>query len=101
MTEKPQKNKHPMQPIAKDEQGVVRFKHNQIVRYLLDYASRRGCSLNELAKMPFSTDDWTQFAQLMGYSVSGAAELDYFDRDVLAQADAATEDILRPEESHE
>lgn len=44
--------------------------------------------LNTLALMDFSRDDWTQLAQLIGYSVSGAGDLSYFDRKVIAAADA-------------
>lgn len=30
------KPEHPMQPLLKDEHGVLRFKANKIVRFLLD-----------------------------------------------------------------
>lgn len=33
---------HPMQPQVLDPEGVVRFKRNQIVRDLLDFATPRG-----------------------------------------------------------
>lgn len=87
-------SKHPVQPVQWDGRGVVRFKGNAIVRYLLDFARARGCSLNELAVMPFTDDDWTQLAQLMGYSVSGAGDLSYFDPDALLEADRRVEELL-------
>lgn len=91
----PSKTKHPMQPVKRDRHGVVRFHANAIVRYLLDYATARGCGMNELALMRFSKDDRTQFAQLIGYSVSGAGDLSYFDRATLSKADRQTEALLR------
>ncbi len=67
------KKKHPMQPIEKIE-GVTRFRENKIVRWLVD---SRPNSLNEIAMMEFSAEDRMQLAQLIGYSVSGYAELSY------------------------
>jgi hypothetical protein len=77
----------PMQPIVFAERGVIRFKQNAIVRHLLDYASSRGCSLNELARMDFSDDDRMQLAQLIGYSVSGYGDLSYASRESVERAD--------------
>ena len=64
----------PIQPIVIDQHGVRRFRTNEIVRFLLD-AGRY--DLNLLALMPFSRADREQFAQLIGYSVSGFGDLDY------------------------
>ena len=63
-----------MQAIEFDGHGVVRFRGNAIVRYLLDEASAgRRCDLNDIARHGgFSRVDWEQFDQLIGYSVSGA-----------------------------
>ena len=70
--------KHPIQPLIVAEDGVHRFKPNKIVQFLLDSA-RAGAKndLNSLACMDFSNDDWTQFAQLIGYSFSGWGTLSY------------------------
>lgn len=68
---------HPMQPVVLDKDGVARFKANAIVRFLIDYSHSRGVGLNELALMPFDAADREQFAQLIGYSVSGFGELGY------------------------
>lgn len=65
---------HPIQPTEKDERGVLRFKQNAIVRYLLDNGV---IDMNALAALKFSQDDREQFAQLIGYSVSGYSELPY------------------------
>lgn len=64
-----------MQPLIEDDHGIVRFKANAIVRTLLDEASKRGYSLNDLAALDFSQADWEQFNQLIGYSLCGYHEL--------------------------
>lgn len=69
--------KHPMQPVELADDGVIRFKRNKIVRFLVDWASERGMTLNELAVMDFDDADHEQLAQLIGYSVSGFGDLSY------------------------
>jgi hypothetical protein len=73
---------HPRQPVVVDARGVHRFKKNALVRYLLDTHPTVG--LSELAYLgsQFSQDDWMQFAQLLGYSVSGACDLSYLSDEV-------------------
>ncbi len=76
--------RHPIQPLAKDDMGVVRFKENKLVRELLDHGQRTGFGLNELAVKlsgPECADDWRQFAQLIGYSLLGYGDLNYVDDD--------------------
>ena len=80
------KAKHPMQPVVRDEDGILRFKRNAIVRYLLDAGPY---DLNYLSVMPFSDEDREQFAQLIGYSLNGFSELSYASDEVVAQADFA------------
>lgn len=65
--------KNPIQPLAKDAKGVLRFKENAIVRHLLD--THPACDMNRLACMDFTDDDRQQFAQLIGYSLGGYSEL--------------------------
>lgn len=67
-------SKHPIQPLVKDEKGVLRFKKNAIVVYILDNG---GIDLNQIAAIPFSQEDRDQFTQLIGYSLSGYGELSY------------------------
>lgn len=67
-------SKHPIQPLETDGDGVLRFKPNKIVRFLLDAGMY---DLNKLAIMEFSQNDREQFAQLIGYSLSGFSELSY------------------------
>jgi hypothetical protein len=66
--------KHPIQPLYRDDDGRIRFKQNAIVRFLLDAGP---FDMNQLSYMPFSIEDREQFAQLLGYSLSGFAELPY------------------------
>jgi hypothetical protein len=70
--------KHPIQPLAYDEKGVLRFKANAIVQYLLDNG---GIDLKDIACWPFTKEDRQQFAQLIGYSLSGYASLSYVDNE--------------------
>lgn len=83
---KAMERKHPMQRIVRAKDGVIRFQSNAIVRYLLDSGP---FDLNHLATLGdlFDRDDWEQFAQLIGYSVSGAAELDYVSDETCEIAD--------------
>jgi len=60
----------PLQPIEEH-----RFVANKVVRYLLDNG---GIDMNDLAVQDFPQTDREQFAQLIGYSISGAGDLDYF-----------------------
>lgn len=84
---------HPLQPIITDEHGVKRFKANSIVRHLLDFG---GIDLNQLARMYFEQNDREQFAQLIGYSLSGFAELSYVSDQTLAAVEAAAKGDGKP-----
>lgn len=66
--------KHPIQPLVVNPDGVTRFKENAIVRYLLDNSS---ITLNHIAARGFTDEDRQQFAQLIGYSLSGYSDLSY------------------------
>lgn len=88
----------PMQPIAWDGKGVIRFQENAIVRAVLDFASERGMSLNEIAVMPFRREDREQFAQLIGYSVSGFGDLSYVRPSTLRKADAIAAKVAKTRE---
>lgn len=66
--------KHPVQPLIVDTGGVLRFKKNAIVEYLLDSGP---FDLNHLATIPFDLPDREQFTQLIGYSLDGFGELSY------------------------
>lgn len=74
MADRRRKSRHPLQPLVRDAHGVVRFKKNAIVSYLLEAGP---FDMNSLAIMDFSNEDREQFAQLIGYSLSGFSELSY------------------------
>lgn len=73
----PPPDRVPMQPIVRDERGTIRFRANPLVRHLLTFAERHGCDMNTLAMVPCPQEDRAQFAQLIGYSVSGYGDLSY------------------------
>lgn len=78
--------KHPIQPLQLDDKGVLRFKENKIVRHLIDSGS---IDLNALARLDFPREDREQLAQLIGYSLSGFADLSYVTDDTYSLAEAA------------
>ena len=75
--------RHPIQPLETDDKGVLRFKRNAIVCHLLDHG---GIDMNKLAMLGFPKEDHEQFAQLIGYSHSGAHDLGYMTDAVLSAA---------------
>lgn len=85
-------SRHPIQPLALDAHGTLRFKENKIVSHLLEVAQKHGCGLNELARMEFSQDDREQFAQLIGYSLSGYGDLSYISDDTYNAARAMVDE---------
>jgi hypothetical protein len=84
--------KHPIQPVITDSNGTRRFQKNAIVDFLLEFSTLRGTSLNHLAVMKFSREDWIQFNQLIGYSVCGFSELHCVDDDTLRAIDLMVEE---------
>lgn len=77
--------RQPMQPTETDPKGVVRFRPNKLVQFLLDNNGK--IDMNMLASIDFPREDREQFAQLIGYSLSGFSELSYVtDESYLAAA---------------
>ena len=66
--------RHPMQPVVW-RGDVIRFKENAIVQRLIDHGQATELGLIELRQLGFSDDDWSQFNQLIGYSVCGYCDL--------------------------
>lgn len=81
--------RHPIQPTYTDGHGAVRFKANAIVQYLLEAGP---FDLNILSEKDFSREDWEQFAQLIGYSLSGFGSLSYVRSDTYDAAVQMAED---------
>ena len=101
------KDPHPMQPVIKDEGGILRFRENAIIRYIVDHAGdvvhpgapaidpRTGrpyhqgrLDLGKLMTMDFPQEDREQFAQLIGYAITGYHELSYVSDESATQASA-------------
>jgi hypothetical protein len=77
--------------------GVIRFKSNAIVTFLLDRAKQVNMAdMNMLAIMDFTPEDRQQFAQLIGYSLSGYGELPYVDDAAWTEAEEAAESLRQP-----
>lgn len=79
--------RHPIQP-TEEVNGVIRFKENKIVTYLLDNG---GIDMNNLAVIDFTDEDREQFAQLIGYSLSGAGGLSYMSDETYSTAEGMAE----------
>ena len=88
--------KHPIQNVAKDEHGVVRFVKNEIVRFLLDEGP---FDMNTIVLKGFSKEDQEQFAQLIGYSISGFGELSYVSDEAYNKADAKVKKLRKEEKN--
>lgn len=89
----------PMQPIAIDPFGVVRFRSNNVVVFLLDECMEgRKTDMNRLSVMfqngGFQPDDWEQFLQLIGYSVSGFGDLGTVRPETVEAADKIAAELL-------
>jgi hypothetical protein len=82
----------PMQPIVVVG-GVTRFKENAIVQHLL--MTHLSCDMNKLASMDFTDEDRMQFAQLIGYSVEGYADLSYVSDESYEASEKAAHGITK------
>lgn len=83
-----------MQPVMLDDKNVARFKGNNIVVWLLDQATKT--DMNQLALLGFSQEDREQFAQLIGYSVSGFRDLSYVSTETACKAAALADALVNP-----
>lgn len=84
----------PIQPMMTDVNGVVRFQPNRLVVHLLEDGP---FDMNHLAvwcrTRGIPDEERAQFAQLIGYSVSGFGELPYVDDDLYARVDISAADV--------
>lgn len=83
--------KHPIQPISIDTAGILRFKNNPIVRFLLESSPY---NLHDLACMGFADNDFEQLEQLIGYSVDGFLDLDFVSDETRETVEAMAIEIL-------
>jgi hypothetical protein len=78
--------KHSIQSTEIDKRGVLRFKRNEIVCFLLEHGRTSGIDMNTIACKEFSQEDREQFAQLIGYSLSGFSDLSYATNETVCAA---------------
>lgn len=88
-----------MQPMGWSE-GAIRFKANPIVVLLLEDSTERGRIDMTTIRLwvsegRASVEDLVQFTQLLGYSVSGMADLDYVPHHTLVEIDQAADKVWR------
>lgn len=88
---------HPSQPIGWSD-GVIRFKPNPIVVALLEDSMERGridmATIRIWATEGWATtEDLVQFVQLLGYSVSSMADLDYVPQHMLVDIDREADKV--------
>jgi hypothetical protein len=83
----------PLQPLYLDVHGTVRFRENKVVAFLYHWGQERGMGLNELAQIDFPREDREQFAQLIGYSLGGFADLSYVSDETYQRAEAEAEKL--------
>jgi hypothetical protein len=87
----------PIQPLEYDVLKTLRFRENKIVRYLIDLCRDAGiCDMNKLALMDFPIADREQFAQLIGYSLSGFGELSYVTDKTFKRAERQKVFLVKP-----
>ena len=83
----------PIQPIVADAIGTIRFRPNRLVEHLLQDGP---FDMNHLAVWSqthgIPDEEQAQFAQLIGYSVSGFADLSYVDDNLYARVDISAAD---------
>jgi hypothetical protein len=71
--------KHPDQPMQIDDRGIVRFKSNKLIKYLVDNKIidlNMCCVLYRSKVAGITIEDYAQLMQLIGYSVDGFCSLD-------------------------
>lgn len=84
----------PIQPVYRASDGVIRFRDNAIVNWLLD---TKRIDLNEIAAQEFPVADKEQFWQMLGYSVSGFGGLSFVRRKTWKRADEWAAQVLASE----
>ena len=89
--------KHPMQPLEQDKDGIIRFKENRLIRFLLD--SHPNQNLNSLSirdqQGECNKGDYTQLMQLIGYSVSGYGGLSTSPKKIVRKADKLADKMCK------
>ena len=68
--------KQPDQPTQVDDQGVLRYVPNQLVRQLVDAHPGGMNALSVAAQQSGCLEDYNQLLQLLGMSVAGVGDLE-------------------------
>lgn len=84
--------KLPLQPLYRDAKGVIRFRGNAVVQWLVD---SRIVNLNGILIENFPQADVEQFWQLLGYSIAGYAELSFVSDETYQAVDDAALEVRR------
>jgi hypothetical protein len=84
-------SKHPMQEIILDDKGVPRFRANRIVKFLHDHG---GFDMSVVRGMGWTQEEWSQFLQLIGFSVCCYGEFQDVDRQSVDEADEIAKDLV-------
>lgn len=110
------RDKTPMQPIEFAADGVIRFRQNRIVDDLLDFAHAQSgvvgitspykkFTMTDIAigvhEKRYTREEYEQFRQLIGYSVSRYGECDLVSKASIAEADAIGGKVWRDAERAE
>jgi hypothetical protein len=82
-----------MQPIVSTENRGPIFQRNAVVDLLLEEATKRGFSLNNIVQGDYPPGDLEQFYQLIGYSLGGYSELSLVSDEAVQAAYAAAEQM--------
>lgn len=88
----------PMQPIVIDPIGTPRFKENKIVSHMLTISTASLHDMNRIMAGDFTDEDKMQFAQLLGYSVSGYGGLSYASDESVETADLIAASLMEKKE---
>ena len=72
--------KHPHQPLIYDEEGIKRFKSNELIQHIW-----RMSKTDNLGAKKFSDEDWSQLAQLLGYTFDSWTLLNYVSKDAVLE----------------
>jgi hypothetical protein len=92
--------RQPRQPIGFAEDGVIRFKENKIISWMLEMGGAgKKFDLNDIAIKrhtgEFSTEDMVQLDQLIGYSVSGFGDLSYVPEEEVVECDGIAATVFK------
>lgn len=87
----------PIQPLATDELGILRFQKNTIVDRLLKEGPY---TLNDIATWDVTEEERQQFSMLIGYSLSGFSSLSHCTQEVYEASYKARDHDLNPANYH-